>query len=92
MTTALNDTSIATAHWLQDDMRSLLDRELSDRKDVLKQVPNIRIVTEEVDRPDEEVQCLYCNSYIYLSQVGCQCTSKVVCHDHISEVRGKIRY
>jgi hypothetical protein len=87
MTTALNDTSIATAHWLQEDMKSLLDRELSDRKDVLSQFPGIRTVIEEADRPEEEVQCLHCNSFIYLSQVGCQCTSKVACHDHISEVR-----
>ncbi|KAF9359238.1 hypothetical protein BGX34_008474 [Mortierella sp. NVP85] len=55
MTTALNDTSIATAHWLQEDMKSLLDRELSDRKNVLNQVPGIRTVIEEVDRPEEEV-------------------------------------
>ncbi|KAG0235805.1 hypothetical protein BGX31_004171 [Mortierella sp. GBA43] len=56
ITTALNDTSIATAQWLQDDMNDLLERELSDRKDVLSQVPNIRIVLEESDRPEEEVQ------------------------------------
>ncbi|KAG0370860.1 hypothetical protein BGZ54_003286 [Gamsiella multidivaricata] len=85
MTTALSDTTIATAHWLQDEMRNLLDRELADRKDVLKQQPTIRIVMEEVDRPEEEVQCLHCNCYIYLSQVGCRCTTKVVCHDHIDE-------
>ena len=86
MATALNDASIATAYWLQDEMKDLLDRELSDRKSVLKQAPTIRVVIEKVDRPEEEVQCMHCNSYIYLSQVGCRCTTKVVCRDHISEV------
>ncbi|KAF9113649.1 hypothetical protein BGX27_001124 [Mortierella sp. AM989] len=55
MTTALNDTSIATAYWLRDEMKNLLDRELSDRKHVLKQHPKIKVVLEEKDRPEEEL-------------------------------------
>ncbi|KAG0015392.1 hypothetical protein BGZ80_009887 [Entomortierella chlamydospora] len=55
MTTALNDNSIATAYWLRDEMKSLLDRELSDRNDVLKHFPKIKVVLEEVDRPEEEL-------------------------------------
>ncbi|KAF9394568.1 hypothetical protein BGX21_010311 [Mortierella sp. AD011] len=55
MTTALNDNSIATAYWLRDEMKSLLDRELSNRNDVLKRYPKIKAVLEEVDRPEEEL-------------------------------------
>ncbi|KAI1313921.1 hypothetical protein EDD11_002384 [Mortierella claussenii] len=86
LTTALNDTSIATAHWLQDEMRSLLERELADRQRVLEQMPKIKVILEEVDRSEEEAQCLHCNSYIYISQVGCRCTTKVACHDHVAEL------
>ncbi|KAG0239655.1 hypothetical protein BGX31_002584 [Mortierella sp. GBA43] len=86
ITTALRDTSVETAQWLQHELRKLLDRELADRASVLNQYPSMRVVIEEVDRPEEEVQCSYCNSYIYLSQVGCSCGSKVTCGDHISEL------
>ncbi|ORZ20066.1 PLU-1-like protein-domain-containing protein [Lobosporangium transversale] len=86
LTTALNDTSIATAYWLQDEMRNLLDRELAHRQVVLKKFPTIKTLLEEEDRPEEEIQCVFCNAYIYISQVGCQCTTKVTCHDHINEL------
>ena len=89
LTTALNDTSIATAHWLQDEMKNLLDRELTLREQLLKKCKGIKVTLDEIDRPEEEVQCRHCNAYVYLSQVGCRCTTKVVCHDHVSEVREK---
>lgn len=86
LTTALNDPSIATAYWLKDGIQDLFEREISQRRDVKKECPNIKVSVEEADRPEEEVQCLHCNTYIYLSQIGCQCQTKVVCPDHISEV------
>ncbi|GJJ69513.1 [histone H3]-trimethyl-L-lysine4 demethylase [Entomortierella parvispora] len=86
LTTALNDTSIATAHWLQDEMKNLLDRELALREGLRKRYKGIKVILDEVDRPEEEVQCRYCNAYVYLSQVGCRCTTKVACHDHVSEL------
>ncbi|KAG0319065.1 hypothetical protein BGZ99_005323 [Dissophora globulifera] len=86
MTTAIDDTSIATADWLQDELKNLVNREMSDRREILKKAPGIRIVTEELDRPEEEVQCMHCNSFIYLSQVGCRCTTKVACRDHIDDL------
>ncbi|KAF9939348.1 hypothetical protein BGZ65_010777, partial [Modicella reniformis] len=86
ITTALNDTSVETAQWLQHETKKLLEREMVQRTSALNQYPSMRVIVEDVDRPEEEVQCLYCNSYIYLSQVGCSCGSKVTCSDHISEV------
>ncbi|KAF8977172.1 hypothetical protein BGZ46_007589, partial [Entomortierella lignicola] len=55
MTIALDDTSIATAYWLRDEMKNLLERELSDRKKVLKQLPKVKVFLEETDRPEEEL-------------------------------------
>jgi hypothetical protein len=90
ITTALRDTSAVTARWLQHEMKDLMKRESNQRKKVMAALPDIRVVLEEVDRPEEEVQCAHCNAYIYLSQVGCSCGPKVVCHDHISEVTKKL--
>ncbi|KAF9934979.1 hypothetical protein FBU30_009401 [Linnemannia zychae] len=86
LTTALNDSSIATAYWLKDGIQDLYERETTQRHSVIKKYPNIKITIEETDRAEEEVQCLYCNTYIYLSQIGCQCLTKVVCPDHVSEL------
>ncbi|KAF9982818.1 hypothetical protein BGZ75_005704 [Mortierella antarctica] len=86
MATTLNDPSIATARWLRDELSSLLERELAHRRSILKQHPAIKVVTDDSDRSEEEGQCLHCNAYVYLSQVGCQCSTRVVCHEHISEL------
>jgi hypothetical protein len=88
MTTVLKDKASATAKWLEHEMLELLEREKAQRALALKRIPSIRVVHEGVDRPEEEVQCMHCNSYIYLSQIGCKCTNKVVCSDHLEEVRG----
>ncbi|ORZ22711.1 JmjC domain, hydroxylase-domain-containing protein [Lobosporangium transversale] len=85
ITTALKDRSSETAKWLQHEMKDLLEREMAQRKKALDSYPFMAVIVEEMDRPEEEVQCLYCNSYIYLSQVACSCGPKVVCSDHISE-------
>lgn len=34
----------------------------------------------------EELQCVFCNCYTYLSYIGCECTSKVGCLEHVTEV------
>ncbi|KAK3844929.1 MAG: PLU-1-like protein-domain-containing protein [Linnemannia gamsii] len=86
ITTALNDPSIATAYWLKDGIQDLFERETSQRRDVKKAYPTIKVSVEEADKPEEEVQCLHCNTYIYLSQIGCQCQTRVVCPDHIDEL------
>ncbi|KAF9960067.1 hypothetical protein BGZ72_008025 [Mortierella alpina] len=86
ITTALKDLSPVTAPWLQHEMKELLERELGLRADVMRRIPSMRVVLEEVDRPEEEVQCVHCNCYIYLSQVACSCGPKVSCNDHIQEL------
>ncbi|KAF9365905.1 hypothetical protein BGX34_007713 [Mortierella sp. NVP85] len=86
ITTAINDTSAETAQWLQHEMKKLLDREMAQRTSALNYCPSMRVIIDEVDRPEDEIQCLYCNSYSYLSQVGCNCGPKVTCSDHIAEL------
>ncbi|KAF9275598.1 hypothetical protein BGZ68_010662, partial [Mortierella alpina] len=63
MATTLNDPSIATARLLRDELSGLLDRELAQRRSTLKQYPAIKVVTDDNDRGEEEIQCLYCNAY-----------------------------
>ncbi|KAF9921329.1 hypothetical protein FBU30_008683 [Linnemannia zychae] len=86
MITALSDKTAKTAKWLRNEMDELLEREKMQRELALKKCPSIRVIHEGVERPEEEVQCMYCNCYIYLSQVGCSCTNKVVCSDHMDEL------
>lgn len=43
-------------------------------------------VLEEVDRVEEQYQCTICKVFCYLSQITCQCTTKVVCIDHVEEL------
>ncbi|KAF9584392.1 hypothetical protein BGW38_006627 [Lunasporangiospora selenospora] len=86
LTTALDDTSIMTAYWLQDEMNNLCDRELSQRCQFLKQFPETTVVVEEEGHQMDHPQCLHCNSFLHLSQVGCECTTKWACLDHVSEL------
>jgi len=86
ITTAIRDTSAETAQWLQHEMKKLLDREMAQRTSALNHCPSMRVIIDEVDRPEDEFQCSYCNAYSYLSQVGCNCGPKVTCSDHIAEV------
>lgn len=43
-------------------------------------------VLEEADRAEEQYQCAICKVFCYLSQITCQCTSKVVCIDHVDQL------
>ncbi|KAF9950865.1 hypothetical protein BGZ72_007548 [Mortierella alpina] len=83
MTTTLNDPSIATARWLRDELSGLLDRELAHRRSILKQYPAIKVVADDSDRSEEEMQCLHCNAFVYLSQL-CKC--------EVSSIHLRLRY
>lgn len=60
-------------------------RELKERKQVRSRKLKEEVVPE--DKLVEELQCDYCHCFTYLSYIGCKCTDKVVCHEHISEVK-----
>ncbi|KAF9478416.1 jumonji superfamily protein [Pholiota conissans] len=72
--------SIKTAMWLIDSLKEMTDREMADRAKARSL--NIGEILEEEDRPEDQYQCNICKAFCYLSQVTCQCSSKVACVDH----------
>lgn len=90
VTTAHEDTSVETALWLKDALHAMQQRELQDRAQFRKKYPNVReeINTSE-ERNEAQMQCDYCNCYVYLSYVRCQCADRVSCLDHHDEVSWK---
>lgn len=72
--------SIKTAMWLIDSLREMTNREMELRaRSRLLGFPEI---LEREDRSEEQYQCTVCKAFCYLSQITCQCTSKIVCVDH----------
>lgn len=68
-------------------MDILVDRELQSREDTRKLFPDIEEVVTTEDLPsDEYYQCSVCKTYIYLSQITCNCTTNAVCPSHVSEL------
>ncbi|KAF7727360.1 hypothetical protein EC973_007603 [Apophysomyces ossiformis] len=86
VTTALNDRSPETAEWLKDALLDMQQREMADREKLRKQYPKLQQTTAKEHRSDDGPQCVYCNSYAYLSHISCECTDKVACLDHFSEL------
>ncbi|KAF8914272.1 jumonji superfamily protein [Gymnopilus junonius] len=72
--------SIKTAMWLIDSLKEMTDREMADREKARAQ--GLGEILEEEDRPEDQYQCNICKAFCYLSQVTCQCSTKVVCVDH----------
>lgn len=66
---------------LIDSLKEMTDREMNDRQKARS--IGLGEILEEADRPDEDqYQCNICKAFCYLSQVTCQCSTKVVCVDH----------
>jgi len=63
-----------------DSLREMTDRELSDRQKA--RTLGLGETLEEQDRSEDQYQCTICKTFCYLSQVTCQCSTKVVCVDH----------
>ncbi|KAI0080843.1 hypothetical protein K474DRAFT_1657340 [Panus rudis PR-1116 ss-1] len=76
--------SIKTAIWLNASLKEMTERELNTRAKA--RALEIGEVLEEIDRPEEQYQCTICKVFCYLSQITCQCTTKVVCIDHIDDL------
>jgi len=68
-------------------MDILVDRELQSRETTRKLFPDIEEIITTEDLPsDEYYQCSVCKTYIYLSQITCNCTTNAVCPSHVSEL------
>lgn len=59
-------------------------REMQERQHVRARRLEERVVAEADVR--EELQCVFCNCYSYLSYIGCDCTHKVACLEHAAQV------
>jgi histone demethylase JARID1 len=70
--------------WLKRGLTEMKHREMKERSLVrLKKVKEEPVPSTDAG---DELQCVFCNCYSYLSYIGCPCTDKVACLDHISEV------
>jgi len=87
ITAALHDSSIKTAKWLTSAMDILVERELHAREEARQLFPGIeeQVIDEDL-LSDEYYQCSVCKTYIYLSQITCNCTTNSVCPSHASEL------
>ncbi|KAL9537992.1 hypothetical protein PS6_011656 [Mucor atramentarius] len=58
--------------------------EMEERKDVRAKKLEERTVAEDDIR--EGLQCVFCNRHCYLSYIGCSCTPKVACLEHVAKL------
>ncbi|KAK9316935.1 PLU-1-like protein-domain-containing protein [Lipomyces starkeyi] len=86
LTAAARDNSIETASWLGPALATMEEQEMAMRDHIRHLCPNIREEYLSVDLPDAEIQCAYCNTYCYLSQILCPCTPNIVCLNHYDEL------
>jgi [histone H3]-trimethyl-L-lysine4 demethylase len=64
---------------LNDSLREMTDREMSDRRKA--RALKLGEILEE-GRSEDQYQCIVCKAFCYLSQVTCHCTNKVACVHH----------
>ena len=86
VTAMREDQSIETSTWLKDALIDMHQREMATRSKLLKKHPKIHQVIEDVELSEDQQQCVFCNAYTYLSYITCECTSKVSCLDHLTDV------
>lgn len=65
---------------LTDSLAEMTTREMNDRQKARSL--GMAEMLEGEDRPEDQYQCTICKAFCYLSQVTCQCTTKVVCVEH----------
>ncbi|KAK9238734.1 PLU-1-like protein-domain-containing protein [Lipomyces kononenkoae] len=86
LTAAARDSSIEAALWLGPALTTMQEQEMAMRDHIRHLCPNIIQEYVNKDLPDAEIQCAYCNTYCYLSQVLCPCTPNIVCLNHYDEL------
>ncbi|KAI8637375.1 hypothetical protein BD408DRAFT_58520 [Parasitella parasitica] len=84
VTAARNLKSVENIDWLKRGLTEMQSREIKERQNVRNKKIVEKIVPE--DQVREELQCVFCNCYTYLSYISCECTSKVGCLDHVTEL------
>lgn len=71
-------------NWLRFKLREMRLSEIEERKDVRAKQLEERIVAKDDVR--EGLQCAFCNRHCYLSYIGCSCTPKIACLEHVAKV------
>jgi hypothetical protein len=79
--------STESMDWLKRGLIEMQTRELKERNSVRTRRMKESILTES--NIHEELQCVFCNCYSYLSYIRCECTDKISCLDHSIEVKKK---
>lgn len=87
VTATQNIKSTDEMDWLKRGLIEMQKRELKERNAIRTRRMKESVIPESDTR--EELQCVFCNCYTYLSYIGCECTDKVSCLDHSSEVKKK---
>ena len=76
-----------TDNRLTSAMEILVNRELQSREHSRHLLPDLEEIITNEDLPsDEQYQCSVCKTYVYLSQIICNCTTNAVCPSHVSEL------
>ncbi|KAI8987246.1 hypothetical protein BDF20DRAFT_909885 [Mycotypha africana] len=70
--------------WLSSAVTDIIKRQKLDEEEIRKKAA-LSVSVVQLDNP-EDVQCCYCNCYTFTSYVGCRCTDRVSCVDHIFEL------
>ncbi|GAN06616.1 histone demethylase JARID1A [Mucor ambiguus] len=84
VTAARNLNSVENTDWLKRGLVEMQSREMTERQHVRARKLEEKVVAEADVR--EELQCVFCNCYSYLSYIGCDCTHKVACLEHVAEL------
>ncbi|CEP14172.1 hypothetical protein [Parasitella parasitica] len=84
VTAARNLKSVDKIDWLKRGLTEMQSREIKERQNIRAKKLAEKVVPE--DQLREELQCVFCNCYTYLSYISCECTSKVGCLDHATEL------
>lgn len=86
LTAAAHDQTVKTAIWLAPALVEMVQREIKRRLAIRAANPEFQQTLIEEDVPEDEYQCGVCKVFCYLSQISCDCTSKVTCLDHAEDL------
>lgn len=84
VTAARNLNSEENIDWLKRGLAEMQSREMAERQHIRARHLEERVVAQADVR--EELQCVFCNCYSYLSYIGCSCTHKIACLEHATEL------
>ncbi len=84
VTIAHHSQSIKTAAWLRDSVEAMVKREQLLRIGTRSRYPQLSEVISDEDKLEDQYICKHCKTFCYLSQITCQCTKSVTCHEHLT--------